>query len=54
VEHHLCMSALPQKADMCSAIADVRFVPIADIRHESVFLKQKGLLAGLSENSITR
>jgi hypothetical protein len=25
------MSALPPIADMCSAIADVRFVPIADI-----------------------
>ena len=26
------MSALPPKADMCGALADVRFVPIADIR----------------------
>jgi hypothetical protein len=26
------MSALPPKADMCSALAYVRFVPIADIR----------------------
>ena len=26
------MSALPPKADMCSAQAYVRFVPIADIR----------------------
>ena len=25
------MSALPSKADMCSALGDVRFVPIADI-----------------------
>jgi hypothetical protein len=25
------MSALPLKADMCSALADVRFGPIADI-----------------------
>ena len=25
------MSALPPKADMCSATRDVRFVPIADI-----------------------
>ena len=25
------MSALPPKADMCSALAYVRFVPIADI-----------------------
>ena len=27
------MSALPPKADMCSALGDVRFVPIADIAH---------------------
>jgi hypothetical protein len=27
------MSALGQKADMCNAIGDVRFVPIADMRH---------------------
>ena len=27
------MSALPPKADMCSAQADVRFVPKADIGH---------------------
>ena len=26
------MSALPPKADMCSATRDFRFVPIADIR----------------------
>jgi hypothetical protein len=26
------MSAFPPKADMCSALGDVRFVPIADIR----------------------
>ena len=26
------MSALPPKADMCSAQADVRYVPIADMR----------------------
>ena len=25
------MSASPPKADMCSALGDVRFVPIADI-----------------------
>ena len=29
------MSALPPKADMCGALADVRFVPIADIRYRS-------------------
>ena len=27
------MSALPPKADMCSARADVSFVPIADMAH---------------------
>ena len=31
------MSALPPKADMCSALADVRFVPIADISQVSLF-----------------
>ena len=30
------MSALPPKADMCSAQADVRFVPIADIALYSI------------------
>src|SRR5262245_53036349 len=28
---HKAMSALPPKADMCGALADVRFGPIADI-----------------------
>ena len=28
---HVVMSALPPKADMCSALAYVRFGPIADI-----------------------
>ena len=28
------MSALPPKADMCGALGDVRFVPIADIYAE--------------------
>jgi hypothetical protein len=28
------MSALPPKADMCGAMGDVRFGPIADITHE--------------------
>jgi hypothetical protein len=32
----LGMSALPPKADMCSALADVRFVPIADIADYSI------------------
>jgi hypothetical protein len=26
------MSALPPRADMCGALADVRFVPIADMK----------------------
>jgi hypothetical protein len=30
------MSALPPKADMCSALADVRFGPIADIDAYSI------------------
>ena len=30
------MSALPPKADMCSATRDVRFVPIADIGFNSI------------------
>ena len=33
------MSALPPKADMCSATSDVCFVPIADIRARQVFRK---------------
>jgi len=28
-----CMSALPPKADICSAVAHVRFGPIADVNH---------------------
>ena len=31
------MSALPPKADMCSALGDVRFVPIADIARKLCF-----------------
>ena len=37
------MSALPPKADMCSATSDVRFVPIADIAHPS---RDSALLGG--------
>jgi hypothetical protein len=34
---HKAMSALPPKADMCSASRDVRYGPIADMRaHHSV------------------
>jgi hypothetical protein len=41
------MSALPPIADMCSAQADVRFVPIADILRNKP-LKQKDRLAAVS------
>ena len=41
------MSALPPKADMCSATRDVRFVPIADIR-EITLQKQKDRLNTLA------
>ena len=37
------VSALPPKADMCSANSDVRFVPIADIS-QSFNCKQKDQL----------
>ena len=37
------MSALPPKADMCSAIRDVRFVPKADIRQR---ISREGLDLG--------
>ena len=33
---HQRMSALPPKADMCSALGDVRFVPIADISSNEI------------------
>ena len=36
------MSALPPKAYMCSAIRDVRFVPIADIAPTDYFKKVVG------------
>ena len=32
----------PPKADMCSALADVRFVPIADIRRPPRMVLHKG------------
>ena len=41
------MSALPPKADMCSATRYVRFVPIADIQ-EDILRKQKDRLAAVS------
>ena len=40
------MSALHPKADMCSALGDVRFVPIADIRGISL----GGVFAGGESN----
>ena len=40
------MSALPPKADMCSATRDVRFVPIADIA-----VKKKDRLVAVSPKS---
>ena len=42
------MSALLPIADMCGALGDVRFVPIADI----VALKQKDRLATVLDNPI--
>ena len=33
------MSALPPKADMCSAVADVRFGPIADITQRELHVR---------------
>ena len=36
------MSALPPKADICSALADVRFVPIADMTRRIRLLRQRG------------
>ena len=35
----IAMSALPPKADMCSATRDVRFVPIADIASQRPLLQ---------------
>ena len=35
------MSALPPKADMCGALGDVRFVPIADVVTSSGRLKMR-------------
>ena len=41
------MSALPPKADMCSALAHVRFGPKADM-HETTYLKKEDRLAAVS------
>ena len=43
------MSALPPKADTCSALVHVRFVPIADIRR-LVFLARYSRAHGLSSD----
>jgi hypothetical protein len=41
------MSALPPKADMCSALADVRLVPIADIVGATIMtIKSAGMTIG--------
>ena len=51
------MSALPPKADMCSATTDVRFVPIADIQirvfysYKYPLLAQSGACFGLDQQS---
>ena len=51
------MSALPPKADMCSALADVRFVPEADIQisffysYRYPLLAQSGACFGLDQQS---
>ena len=42
----MVMSALPPKADMCGALAYVRFGPIADIR-EAICAKKKDRLAAV-------
>jgi hypothetical protein len=44
------MSALPPKADMCSATRHVRFMPKADIS-QSFNCKQKDRLAAVSRKS---
>jgi len=46
------MSALPLKAYICSALADVRYVPIADIRRLGRYSSAQGLSSGLNIASI--
>ena len=46
---YLSMSALPPKADMCSALMHVRFVPIADIRENDMRETERPPRSGLSE-----
>ena len=44
------MSALPPKADMCGALGDVRFVPIADIARFILHSQQCFLRCGLDRS----
>ena len=46
------MSALPPIADMCSALAHVRYVPIADIRKRTCAIKKDRLVRRSLRNSI--
>ena len=46
------MSALPPKADMCSATRYVRFVPIADIRKRVFPIKKGSPAAAISGQNL--
>jgi hypothetical protein len=45
----MVMSALPPIADMCSALANIRFLPIADIRENNMRETERPPRSGLSE-----
>ena len=47
------MSALPPKADMCSATSDVRYVPIADMRRFEPKDSRSPSLAARASRAIT-
>ena len=47
------MSALPPKADMCSALAHVRFVPIADIEGQALLLPRSACTGGHRRGRVT-
>ena len=51
-----CMSALPPKADMCSATRDVRFVPKADMEKSLRETKRppRGGLSGIRSGVLIR
>jgi hypothetical protein len=49
---HSDMSALPPKADMCGAPANVRFVPKADIRESTLGETERPPRGGLSESDL--